>query len=199
VSQSVPRPGGIAASRFWTLNEITSPIVPTGTTRLRLRQAETGTPLVMRLPTLRPVCPNGTRCHRPIYGAGLPPACGRPLRVRAPCRGAWQRSSPKPAKPTIWCYGSAANGLPRTARLSQLVAAPADPTLHIGRTGLVAPGRQAEVCTNVARSAEAIRPIDRCAERKGSEWPDTLHGHQPPARWLDTNLVEHTFGEPVSE
>src|SRR4029077_15747669 len=32
VSQSVPRPGGIAASRFRTLNEITSPIVPTGTT-----------------------------------------------------------------------------------------------------------------------------------------------------------------------
>jgi hypothetical protein len=34
-SQSVPRPGGIAAIRFRTLSEITSPIVPTGTTRLR--------------------------------------------------------------------------------------------------------------------------------------------------------------------
>ena len=78
---------------------------------------------------------------------------------------------------------------------SQLVTAPADPALHIGLTGLVAPGRQAKVCTNVARSAEAIRPIDRRAERKCGEWPDTLHGHQSPARWLDTNLVEHTFRE----
>ena len=40
MSQSVPRPGGIAASRCRTLNEITSPIVPTGTMRLRPRQAE---------------------------------------------------------------------------------------------------------------------------------------------------------------
>ncbi len=33
VSQSVPRPGGLATIRFRTLNEITSSIVPTGTTR----------------------------------------------------------------------------------------------------------------------------------------------------------------------
>ena len=108
---------GIAALRLRTLNEIASPIVPTGTTRLRPRQAETGTPLVMpRSLTLRPVCPSGTRCRQPIYGAGSPPACGRPRRVRAPCPGAWRRSCPRPATPTIWCCGSAANGLPRRVR-----------------------------------------------------------------------------------
>ena len=80
---------------------------------------------------------------------------------------------------------------------SQLVAAPADPALHVGLAGLVAPGRQAEMRADVARSAEAVRPVDRGAERQGGEWPDALHGHQPPARWLDTHLVEHTLGEPV--
>jgi hypothetical protein len=70
VSQSVPRPGGIAAIRFWTLNEITAPIVPTGTTRLRPSQTETGPPLIMRLrPVRRPACPSGIRCRRPTYGA----------------------------------------------------------------------------------------------------------------------------------
>ena len=39
-----PATWGIAALRFRTLNEITSSIVPTGTTRLRPCQAETGTP-----------------------------------------------------------------------------------------------------------------------------------------------------------
>ncbi len=107
---------GIAALRLRTLNEIASPIVPTGTMRLRLRQAETGTPLVMRLLAPRPVCPSGTRCHRPICGAGSLPACGRPPRVRAPCPGAWRCSCPRPGRPTIWCCGSAANGRPRTAR-----------------------------------------------------------------------------------
>ena len=72
---------------------------------------------------------------------------------------------------------------------SQLVAAPADPALRVGLTGLLAPGRQAEVRANVARSAEAIRPVDCCAERKGGERPNTLHRHQTPARWLDANLV----------
>ena len=62
---------GIAALRLRTLNEITSPIVPTGTTRLRLRQAETGTPLVIRLlPPSPPACPSGTRNRRSICGAG---------------------------------------------------------------------------------------------------------------------------------
>jgi hypothetical protein len=78
---------------------------------------------------------------------------------------------------------------------SQLVAAPADPALHVGLTGLVAPRCQAEVRAHVARSAEAIRPVDCCAERKGGERPNTLNGHQPAARWLDTDLVEHTLGE----
>src|ERR1700691_3391618 len=62
---------GIAALRFQTRNEITSPIVPTGTTRIRLRQAETGAPLVMRLlRALRPACPSGTLSRRSKRGAG---------------------------------------------------------------------------------------------------------------------------------
>jgi len=83
VSQSVPRPGGIAASRFRTLNEITSPIVPTGTTRLRPRQAKTGTSATLRSRALRLACPSGTRCHQPTCGAGSPPTCERPRRARA--------------------------------------------------------------------------------------------------------------------
>jgi transposase len=64
---------GIAALRLQTLNEITLPIVPTGTTRIRLGQAETGAPLVMRrLQALRPdgiaMCQGGDRQSHHLEG-----------------------------------------------------------------------------------------------------------------------------------
>jgi len=58
---------GIATLRFRTLNEITSPIVPTGTTSAPPPQAETAIP-VFTLPQL--ACPSGTRTCRPTCGAG---------------------------------------------------------------------------------------------------------------------------------
>jgi hypothetical protein len=62
---------GVAALRLRTLNEIASPIVPTGTTRPRLGQAETRTLLVMQLRwLLRPACPSGTLSRHSKRGAG---------------------------------------------------------------------------------------------------------------------------------
>jgi hypothetical protein len=70
---------------------------------LRLRQAETGTPLVMQsLPARRSACPSGTRCRRPTCDVGSPPACEPPRPVRVPHPGAWRRSCPRPAMSTIW-------------------------------------------------------------------------------------------------
>ena len=62
--QSVSRPIRLATTRFRTPNEITPSIVSTGTTQLRLAQAETGSPFVMQ-PLRRPTCP---------YGNSLPSA-----------------------------------------------------------------------------------------------------------------------------
>ena len=65
---------GIAARRFWTLNEIASPIVPTGTIRLALSGefVETGLLVVQAAARRggRAPCPSGTRCRRPTCGAG---------------------------------------------------------------------------------------------------------------------------------
>ena len=55
--------------------------------------------------------------------------------------------------------------------------------------------RMAVILTALAFRATIDRP-DRF-RRSRDEWPDTLHRHQTPARWLDTNLVEHTLGESI--
>src|SRR5207248_1749327 len=183
--------------RLRTLNEITSPIVPTGTTRLRLRQAETGTPLIMRLlRAWRPACPAE-------LGAVAPDAAQDDGQLAGDCHAGTRDTT---ALGDVHAPGSQrrpfdAADQQRVGRLiergaGKFIATPANATLHVGFTGLIASGRQAEVCTNVARSAEAIRSVDGCAERQGSQRPDTLHCHEPPTYWLDTHLVEHTFGEP---
>jgi hypothetical protein len=58
---------GITTLRFRTLNEITSPIVPTGTTSAPPLQAETAIPFFT---LLQLACPSGTRTCRPTCGAG---------------------------------------------------------------------------------------------------------------------------------
>ncbi len=65
-------------------------------------------------------------------------------------------------------------------RAGQLVAAAADPALHVGLAGLVASRRQAEVRADVTRPSEAVRPVDRGAECEG-EWPHL---------WLDATYVK---------
>ena len=46
----------------------------------------------------------------------------------------------------------------------EFVAAAADATLDIGFTRLVTPWCQAEMGADIARAAEAVRPVDRGAE-----------------------------------
>jgi hypothetical protein len=85
-------------------SEIASPIVPTGTTRVRPAQRESGSPLIMPRQPGRSACPSGTRGHRPTCGAERPPTCGRRPRAPGPCLGAWRCSCPKPARLTILCF-----------------------------------------------------------------------------------------------
>ena len=79
---------------------------------------------------------------------------------------------------------------------AKLVAASADPALHVGLAGLVASRRQAEVRADVTRSSEAVWPVDRGAECERGERADARHGHQVSARGLDADFIEHPLREP---
>jgi site-specific DNA recombinase len=81
-------------------------------------------------------------------------------------------------------------------RPGELVAAAADPALHVGLAGLVALRRQAEVGADVARAPEAVGPVDGGAEGERGQRADAGHARQPPADRLVARDVEHTLGEP---
>jgi site-specific DNA recombinase len=77
----------------------------------------------------------------------------------------------------------------------ELVAAAADPALHVRLAGLVALRGQAEMRADIARSPEAARLVDRSAERERGQRPDAGHAHQPAADRLGPRDIEHLPGE----
>ena len=50
--------------------------------------------------------------------------------------------------------------------------------------------------TNVPRSPEAVRPVDRGAEGERGDRADARHPHQAPADLLTAGEVENLLGEP---
>ena len=146
----------------------------------------------------RPACPSGTRCRRPTCGAG----CTASLRATATRARAMPRRLAMLMPHARNADHLAAADQQRMGRLverraGQLVAAPADAALHVGLAGLVAARRQAEMRADVARLSEAVRLVDRGAERQRGQRADARHRHQPAADRLDPHRVEHALGEPV--
>ena len=184
VSRSVPRLGGVAASRFRTLNEITSPIVPTGTT---------GSALVWRkldCLTLRPgrarLFAQGTGAidpgqdHRQFVGNLHPGKCHARSLEKCPRRN-----------PGHLVLRISSEERPRRVQdRASWVAASADTALYIEFARLIAPdivligaGIMSATLGTMLKELDPslsivmLETLDDCAQESSEAWNNAGTGH----------------------
>ncbi len=75
----------------------------------------------------------------------------------------------------------------------EFITASADASLDISLARLVAPGREAEVSTDVAGSSEALGLIDRRPEGERGQRSHAWYCHQPPAYRLTPDRIQHAL------
>ena len=76
-------------------------------------------------------------------------------------------------------------------RSRQLIAAPADASLNIGFTGLVAAWGQAQMGADIPRFLEPFWPVNRRPESERRQRTDARRTHQPSADRFAPNDDQH--------
>src|SRR5215203_6987356 len=184
------------ARRLWTLNEIAAPIVPRGTIRFALSgkfavtaSCRLGAPerdgctRLLAEAEFSAVAPHAVEDDRELAGDRYTGArhTSRLSDLHAP----GPQARPFPA--------ANQQGMGRLIErgAGELVAAAADLTLDVGLARLVARRGQAKMRAHVARSSEAVRPVDCRPKGERRDRTDARNTHQPAADCLLPDDVLH--------